>query len=201
MAPTRFASAVLLLAIPFSIAVLRVRHHAEHDNAVLDTSNNAEFSLVGHHEKQIIGPVAELQESDSGLSFIARVDTGAKRTSLHATSYTVIDGTENMIENVGKKIRILLENRQGESTWMESTVADVALIRTSEQAELRYLVPMKFLYEGFEREVLVSLNDRSQMQYAMLLGRNYLKGKFVVDVSDESSPTETTTQQSMLAQR
>ena len=66
----------------------------------------------------------------------------------------------------------------------------MALIRTSEQEELRYMVPMTLQHAGVEREVLVSLNDRSQMNYAMLLGRNYLQGEFLVDVArvDEAKP-------------
>jgi hypothetical protein len=42
---------------------------------------------------------------------------------------------------------------------------------------------MRLTVAGVQREVLVSLNDRSRMSYSMLLGRNFLEGKFVVDVT------------------
>ena len=55
---------------------------------------------------------------------------------------------------------------------------------------LRYLVPLTFRYDAFEREVLVSLNDRSQMSYPMLLGQNFLTGQYVVDVDGAESEEE-----------
>jgi hypothetical protein len=45
------------------------------------------------------------------------------------------------------------------------------------------MVPVMLTVAGVQREVLVSLNDRSRMSYSMLLGRNFLEGKFVVDVT------------------
>ena len=42
---------------------------------------------------------------------------------------------------------------------------------------------MTLIVEEVEREVLVSLNDRSRMSYTMLLGRNFLDGQFLVDVT------------------
>ena len=176
MVPTRYASALLLLALPLLLAVLRVKHH----EAEVLPATQALFSV--EPSKQVIGPVVTLAELESALPFTARVDTGATRCSLHTAEWIVEDELPAMEENVGKTIRFRAENRQGESAWLERTIAEVALIRTSEASELRYLVPLTFGHDGFQREVLVSLNNRSQMGYAMLLGRNYIAGQFVVDV-------------------
>ena len=117
------------------------------------------------------------------MRFIARVDTGAKTCSLHAAETEVLEGSSVMEENLGKVIRFRVENRLGESRWLERTIAEIRTIRTSEGQETRYLVPMTLTCDQVEREVLVSLNDRSQMSYTMLLGRNFLGGEFVVDVT------------------
>jgi hypothetical protein len=147
--------------------------------AVLDPT----IVSLGNDTRRLVGPVALVLEGESGLAFRARVDTGAERCSLHVAEWEIRDPAPEMAENVGKTIRFRLENRCGKSWWLERQIAEVALVRTSEREELRYMVPLKLCLHGVQREVLVSLNDRSEMQYAMLVGRNYLAGQFVVDVA------------------
>lgn len=152
------------------------------DSSPMSTSTS--FILLGETALRLIGPVAEVQEVETGLAFQARVDTGARRCSLHVAEWFVEDDSPTMTENVGKTIRFRLENRQGDSSWLERKIVEVALITTSEDEEMRYLVPLKLHLDGVDRQVLVSLNDRSKMSYPMLLGRNYLAGEFVVDVTE-----------------
>lgn len=133
---------------------------------------------------RVLGPVARVDEAETALQFLARVDTGARTCSLHTSEKQVLKGAEFMEDNLGKTVRFRIENRQGESQWVERTIAEVREIRTSEGEEMRYLVPMALTVDGVEREVLVSLNDRSRMSYTMLLGRNFLDGEFLVDVSE-----------------
>jgi len=133
--------------------------------------------------KPVLGPIAAVTEQESGIGFVARVDTGAKVCSIHADDISVIDGSDAMQENTGKVIRFRITNRNGESTWLERQIAEVSLVKNANGAEWRYLVPMTLACEGSHKQVLVSLNDRSEMNYAMLLGRNLLAGAFLVDVS------------------
>ena len=133
--------------------------------------------------RRILGSVATVSEAETNMQFVARVDTGARTCSLHTSEKQILDGAEYMEHNVGKTVRFRVENRQGESQWLERPIAEVRLITTSEGEETRYLVPMTFTVDKVEREVLVSLNDRSRMSYSMLLGRNFLAGYFVVDVT------------------
>jgi hypothetical protein len=148
--------------------------------AVLDPT----IISLGNDTRRLVGPVAVVLEGESGLVFRARVDTGAERCSLHVVEWEIADAAPTMLENVGKSIRFRLENRCGHSWWLEREIAEVALIRTAESEELRYMVPLRLRLRGVEREVLVSLNDRSEMRYPMLVGRNYLAGQFVVDVTN-----------------
>ena len=37
-------------------------------------------------------------------------------------------------------------------------------------------------WKDFEKEVLVTLNDRTEMKFPLLVGRNYLQRDFLVDV-------------------
>ncbi|MEE9311755.1 MAG: RimK/LysX family protein [Planctomycetota bacterium] len=140
-------------------------------------------SEVASPAKRVLGPVVSVSEEETAMRFLARVDTGARTCSLHTAEKQILNGGEFMEDNVGKTVRFRVENRQGESQWLERPIAEVRVITTSEGEETRYMVPVTLTVAGVEREVLVSLNDRSRMSYSMLLGRNFLEGKFVVDVT------------------
>jgi hypothetical protein len=132
---------------------------------------------------RVLGAVAAVAEDESGIQFVARVDTGARTCSLHTAEKQVAHGSPYMEENLGKIVRFRVENNRGQTEWIERPIVEVRKIRTSEGEETRYLVPMLLTCNQVEREVLVSLNDRSEMTYTMLLGRNFLEGQFVVDVT------------------
>jgi hypothetical protein len=141
--------------------------------------------VSGSAAKAVLGATATVSEMESGLKFAARVDTGAKTCSIHAENLSVVGGSESMQENVGKLIRFRIANKGGESQWLERPIAKTSLVKSANGAEWRYLVPMTLACEGTEKQVLVSLNDRSEMGYAMLLGRNLLAGEFLVDVGSD----------------
>ena len=133
-------------------------------------------------EKRIIGPTTIIAEADSELDFKARVDTGATTTSMHVEEWSIEDESPEMANNVGKPIRILVKNHRGESQWINSRIEEIGTVKTSEQAEDRYKVELTLCWSDVKKRVLVTLNDRSQMKYPMLIGRNFLEGDFVVDV-------------------
>ena len=133
-------------------------------------------------DRTVLGPVVAASENESGLPFVARVDTGAKTSSIHFEDYHVEDAAERMEDNVGKQIRFRVRNKSGEAVWLEREIREVATIRTSEREEMRYKVLIDLETAGVEKQVLVSLNDRSRMNYALLLGRNFLRDDFLVNV-------------------
>lgn len=144
-------------------------------------------------KKHIIGATATVEEVRSDLMFRARVDTGATTTSLHVEEYTIEDEADRMENNVGKKIRFRMTNQDGESEWMESRISEVSVVKTSVDQELRYKVLLTLRLYEVKKRVLVTLKDRSHMKYPMLLGRNFLRGDFVVDVETKrpKKPTKT----------
>ncbi|MCA9260183.1 MAG: ATP-dependent zinc protease [Planctomycetales bacterium] len=133
--------------------------------------------------KRVVGATAVVAESETALEFAARIDTGASTCSVHVEKWEIEDESTKMEENVGKRIRFLVKNHEDEGCWIERKIAELAIIKTSEEAEHRYKVPMTLVCEGVKKRVLVSLNDRAHMKYPMLVGRNFLDGDFLVDVS------------------
>lgn len=108
-----------------------------------------------------------------GLAFDARIDTGAAASALHATD----------VEFLGREVRFTAENERGERRTLRLPIADVAEVRTARGSDRRPRVALHLTLRGVEKRVLVSLLDRSVMQHKLLVGRDFLAGDFVVDVS------------------
>ncbi|GIU45722.1 hypothetical protein BEL05_04010 [Shewanella colwelliana] len=137
-------------------------------------------------EKAIIGQTAQMSVSEVGLTYEARIDTGAGNTSIHAFDLEVEGGSaKNMKDNVGKTIWFTTENRTGESKRLSATIVKTSTVSNSQGTETRYMVSLKIGKKGDERKVKVNLRDRSHMDYKLLIGRNWLKGKYIVDVADK----------------
>jgi hypothetical protein len=156
---------------------------------VLGISASAKGSPTGK-EKHVIGASAAVTEVSSGISFPARIDTGAETCSLHVEKIEIQDKTSRRSNNIGKTIRILLKDKNGNPHWIESIVADAVRVRSSSlpsgEYDHRYKVRLTLSWKGVEKEVLVTLNNRTDMEYPLLVGRNFLRGDFLVDVSQNS---------------
>ncbi len=152
---------------------------------------------VAAQSKHIIGATARITEATSGLSFAARVDTGATTCSIHAEKWEIMNPAKRPPDNVGKPIRVLIKNEKGDEAWVDSVVASRVRVRSSVQDEDdyhgRYKVVLPLEWNGVKKEVLVTINDRTDMDYPLLIGRNFLRGDFLVDVDvdrDHHAPDE-----------
>lgn len=149
---------------------------------------------VAPRTKQVIGATAQITEATSGLTFAARVDTGATTCSIHAHKWEIKNPAKRPPDNVGKPIRVLIENEKGEQAWINGVVASRVRVRSSVQDEDdyhgRYKVVLPLEWNGVQKEVLVTINDRSEMEYPMLIGRNFLRGDFLVDVATDNPDDE-----------
>lgn len=133
--------------------------------------------------KHIIGAVEIVQIQD--LNYRARIDTGADITSLNAYNLDIQGEESNVNANIGKTLRFNTANENGESQTIETKIVKVNTISNVLGSESRYVVELAIAWGDYVRTVEVNLRDRSKMQFAVLIGRNWLKNAFVVDVSDE----------------
>ena len=139
-------------------------------------------SVLADPPKQIVGATEVVEVQPAGLRFKARIDTGAKTSSIHAESIEVdLSG-----EPQGKPIAFKLINRQGQSRRVDTHIVRMITVKTSEGSEMRYAVPLTINWKNSSKTVLVTLNNRKHMQYGLLLGRNWLQGDFVVDIAINS---------------
>ena len=136
------------------------------------------ITAVADSLKQIVGDTEVVFVEEANLSFKARVDTGAKTSSIHAENIELdLSGDPR-----GKPISFDLVTKEGLSRKIKTRVSSVIKVRTSEMAEQRYVVPLLIKWHDSKKSVLVTLNDRTKMKYRLLLGRNWLHGEFIVDI-------------------
>jgi hypothetical protein len=138
----------------------------------------APIQVGADSQKQIVGATEVVFVTDANLRFEARVDTGAKTSSIHAENFEV----DSPGDPQGKRISFYLVTNEGQSRKVETRVISVTTVRTSEKSERRYVVPLLIKFNGSERIIPVTLNDRRSMNYRLLLGRNWLQGRYIVDV-------------------
>jgi len=133
-------------------------------------------------EKTVIGETAWIQVAQLPFAFLARIDTGARTTSIHAVDIQISDANAVAHENIGKTISFKTANRDGKFQTLTTDIVQVSTIRNSQGTEQRYVIELPLSYEHKQKKVLVNLRDRSRMKYKLLIGRNWLAGDFLVDV-------------------
>lgn len=153
-------------------------------------AQTAESNDVPAHSKRIIGATATFTEMQSGLNFKARIDTGAASCSLHIAKIEIEDESKIRSQNVGKTAHIWLKNAAGETARIKAKIAQTVRVKSSSLGpggfDRRYKVRLTLRWKDFQKDVLVTLNDRTDMEYPLLIGRNYLEGDFLVDVSKDT---------------
>ena len=110
-----------------------------------------------------------------------KIDTGAYSSSIHC----------DPIEELKKKSKkvtpfVLLDpfHQQYKNKAIETTDHEVKTIRNSfGQDEERFIISTDIILFGETFEIDLSLSDRSDMKYPVLIGRKLLADKFVVDVT------------------
>ncbi|MDO6775251.1 RimK/LysX family protein [Shewanella sp. 3_MG-2023] len=143
------------------------------------------FSSVAA-EKQVLGQTEMMSVSQGGIVFEARMDTGAVNSSLHALNIKVLGGSaKKMKDNVGKTVSFTTENEKGQQQQVSAKIVGTSTVSNSQGTETRYAVKLPITFGDSTRTVKVNLRNRATMDYKLLIGRNWLKGKYVVDVSEQ----------------
>jgi hypothetical protein len=125
---------------------------------------------AGAVEKLTIGAVEEVVLMPWGVRLPARIDTGAATSSLDARELNVKD---NWAE-------FRLPKKYG-SLQLRLPVIEWQKIRSADFRERRPVVEITLCMGPKLIRTQVTLNDRSTASYPLIIGRNVLKNKFVVD--------------------
>lgn len=130
-------------------------------------------------KKLVLGEYERVTVGSPGVKYLARIDTGAATTSIHARDVT-------RFERDGQSwVRFKIDDPKAkDSTTLERRLVRRVRIKKAEAENDHRLTVMMTLQLGrITRQVEVSLSDRAEMEFPVLIGRNFLLDTAVVDVS------------------
>jgi hypothetical protein len=133
---------------------------------------------VSKQDSILIGRAEVMDLPELGCTGVpVRIDTGAKTSSIWASSVREADGV----------LRVTLFGEgspfcTGQEIQFRQFTTIVVASSTGE-AHKRYKVKIQIRLAGRKIRASFTLADRSTQAYPVLIGRNVLRGKFIVDVS------------------
>jgi hypothetical protein len=129
-----------------------------------------EDPMAAEGEKVHIGLVEDVILLPWKIKLPARIDTGAALSSL--------DARDIRIEN--NMVSFKLPPRY-KSLQITLPIVDQKSIRSADARERRPVVELELCLGPKHFRALVTLNDRSRVRYPLLIGRNILEERFVID--------------------
>lgn len=136
-------------------------------------------------DKIILGRIEWVWLDIVGRSLKAKMDTGAKSSSLSATNI-------QEFERDGKKwVRFSIPEFESDGMF-EAPLIKYQNVRQAslEGMEVRAKIMLKLRIGGLVEETEFTLTDRSKMIYPVLLGRRFLRDIAIVDVSQKFIQTK-----------
>jgi len=142
---------------------------------------------------ETLGFVEWLVMNDTSVRLKARLDTGAKTSSLHAVN---VEGFKKG-EEEWVKFQLPLGDHEDQPSEGKIEHEDVILEfelpvhrtvlikRKSAPSQRRYVVKMDFCIAGTNHETQFSLTDRGNFKYPVLLGRRFMRDdNILIDSAD-----------------
>lgn len=131
-------------------------------------------------DKPIIGCIESCTLPDLGIvDMNVRVDTGAKTSSLH------VDNLQKYVEDGVTLVQFDLHpdsHNVSHIVTCKAKVADIRKVKSSNGgSEQRYVIKTPILLGKHHWEIEITLTNRADMNYLMLLGREGLGDFFLVD--------------------
>jgi len=124
-------------------------------------------------EKKIIGRTERVRVIPGDFIFDARIDTGANTSSLGVDSFEIIN------EDGQEWIEVVIDGKKSK----HEIVKYIHIKEHGEEAKKRPVIQVRLILGEVSESVNVTLADRSNFKYNLLVGRNFLHDRFIVDVS------------------
>ncbi len=134
---------------------------------------------VSLRNKMVLGEAEMVYLETGEVKMRARIDSGAATSSLHA------EEIERFERDGERWVRFITRSKEGaESIPMELPVTRRIRVKsTNDTPDQRLVVEVNVRIGQHTERIEVSLVDRGHYEFPILIGRNYLKGIAVVDVS------------------
>lgn len=132
-------------------------------------------------EIKTIGQVEYVDILPEGIRQKARIDTGAETTSINALDI-------EYFERDGKpwvKFKVVQRRSGNVTEFTKPIVRNVLIKRHGAKNDRRPVIKMTLAIGSIKKKIEVSLTDRSKFEFPVLIGRNFLYGDIMVDVSNK----------------
>lgn len=173
--PIRWHYSILFLLLFCSVSLIQAK---EETTPSLEQKNTFEnLNTPKSDTKSIIGALENVRIVPPNVVMKARIDTGAKTTSIDARDITPF-------ERDGKQwVRFVIMDKDKSHTIERKVVKTVQIKRHGAESQDRYVVKMRIILGNVSQLISVNLNDRDEYKYPVLIGRNFLRDFFMVDVA------------------
>lgn len=132
--------------------------------------------------KQIIGRVDRIDLPEFGIKDLeCKIDTGADTSSIHCTNIRVVEKAD------GEYLKFRLLDKKhplfSKETHIVDQFTEKQVKSSSGHSETRFVIKTKAVIFGKSYPITFTLSDREKMKYPVLIGKRFLKNKFLVDVT------------------
>ncbi|WP_022728511.1 ATP-dependent zinc protease family protein [Fodinicurvata sediminis] len=133
------------------------------------------------YKVRLFGYVEPIVLVEGNIQMQARLDTGAETTSLHATDIETFEKDDE------EWVRFTTEGDDGKNAEYEREVLHTVKIVGEENS--RPVIMMDVCLGNLQKTVEVNLNDRSELTYSALIGRNFMQPGILVNGSEKNTST------------
>ena len=136
--------------------------------------------VLSSSDKLVLGELERIQITAPNFSLVARMDTGASSSSLHAKNLQTF-------ERDGEDwVRFNVDTDDGDIAVEKPVVKFVRVFQQADkQGSRRPVVSLRLQLGNIQDSFEFTLADRSHLEHPMILGRNFLTDMAVVDVSQQ----------------
>jgi len=173
--PMRWYYSILFLLLFFTTSFIGAQENTK--PSIEEKNTFVNLNTEKPDSKQIIGALEYVRLVPPNEVLKARMDTGAKTTSIDARNITPF-------ERDGKQwVRFDFVSGKKEHTIERKVLEVVQIKRHGAESLDRYVVEMRIILGNVSQLIAVNLSDREEYKYPVLIGRNFLRDFFIVDVA------------------
>lgn len=124
----------------------------------------------------VAGWIERVYLEDFSATFEAKLDTGAKTSSINAPDFKIFT------RNNAQWVKFSIQTKKGETINIERPVTRIAHIRRARVGVFdRPVIKLTLCLAGHRGEAEFTLADRSKMNYPILIGRTFLADRILID--------------------
>lgn len=159
----------------------------------IDAAIRGRYGRTRKQPTRVIGRRVKAKLKPLGIkSVVAKIDTGAYSSTLHAERIHTrqhASGTTELVFTIAPSEQLATADNKPQ-VIVTTDFFDQRVRSSNGQLQHRYSIKTRISIEGRVFPVVLTLSDRSEMGYPLLIGRRILRSRFIVNVelNEENKP-------------